>query len=101
MLHRTGLWTEAQVRGSKATERLSNKKIQHSPTHTKYQAHPLTKDLYLCQQLSSMKHMIMGGITTYIYAARYRKHHIAEQLRILHAGAGVDFQNRNAFTPLM
>ena len=33
MLHRTGLWTEAQVRGSKATERLSNKKIQQSHTH--------------------------------------------------------------------
>ena len=34
MLHRTGLLTEAQVRGSKATERLSNKKIQQSHTHT-------------------------------------------------------------------
>ena len=35
MLHRTGLLTEVQVRGSKATERLSNKKIQQSHTHTK------------------------------------------------------------------
>ena len=35
MLHRTGLLTEVQVRGSKATERLSNKNIQQSHTHTK------------------------------------------------------------------
>ena len=43
MLHRTELLTEAQVRGSKATERLSNKK-SNNHTHTQKQAHPLTKD---------------------------------------------------------
>ena len=46
MLHRTGLWTEAQVRGSKATERLSNKKIQQSHTH-KIPGSSLNKRWYL------------------------------------------------------
>ena len=46
MLHRTGLWTEAQVRDSKATERLSNKKIQQSHTH-KIPGSSLNKRWYL------------------------------------------------------
>ena len=45
MLHRTGLLTEAQVRGSKATERSLGSFA--------------TSDLCLCQQPSSMKYMIM------------------------------------------
>ena len=43
MLHTTGLWTEAQVEVAKLPRDCPTKK-SNNHTHTKYQAHPLTKD---------------------------------------------------------